>query len=664
MTSEVAPEDEALAELGADRPLPQPGADAPEALAALVAWVRPRDLDDSAQASARLLALAGVLRARADLRGRWQETIQAWIESARTVPLLSEVGILSTRGFVAEIVDRLYERVLPAPAVPGDLRDAMGHVFLHGDDRWLAGVAPESWAAFFDALGLDASPRTRLYVALRAGILGAAEVLALRVAAEGTESELLHIDPDAERHDSPFLALQREVVAYLAALDARFVDPTATVEPPAHVRVLLAQCLEGVGRLRSIGRKRGTTVRVTYLLERMEQQLRRLEALVDVIEPPKDSSRSAKLVSLFRELALATARRLSVAEVWSCTMRLLAKRVTENASRTGEHYVARDRDEYFGMMRAAMGAGVVISLMALLKVGITSAHLPPLVNAALICADYALGFVIIHILHFTVATKQPAMTAATIAASIEESSGRRVPLDGLVRLIACVMRTQLVAIFGNVVVALPMAMAIASGFAWLDGRSLVGTEKAASMLLEIRPIMGYALVGAAAAGVWLFVAGLVTGWYDNRCAVLDVPGRIRGSPMLRWMSPAARERIAGYMGENLGAIMGNVVFGLLLGATGFAGVLLGLPIDIRHVAFASANLGYATVTLGLAAEAFLAGLAFVLMIGAVNLVVSFCLALRLALRSRDVTFNRARELGAETIALLRREPGAFFLPPR
>ena len=94
-----------------------------------------------------------------------------------------------------------------------------------------------------------------------------------------------------------------------------------------------------------------------------------------------------------------------------------------------------------------------------------------------------------------------------------------------------------------------------------------------------------------------------------------------------------------------------------------AGVLLGLPIDIRHVAFASANLGYAAVTLEIAAETFAAGLLFVLMIGAVNLVVSFCLALRVALRSRDVTFNRARELAGETLALLRREPGAFFLPP-
>ncbi|MCB5976870.1 site-specific recombinase [Acinetobacter baumannii] len=31
--------------------------------------------------------------------------------------------------------------------------------------------------------------------------------------------------------------------------------------------------------------------------------------------------------------------------------------------------------------------------------------------------NYSLGFILIHVLHFTVATKQPAMTAAALAAT-------------------------------------------------------------------------------------------------------------------------------------------------------------------------------------------------------------------------------------------------------
>jgi site-specific recombinase len=42
--------------------------------------------------------------------------------------------------------------------------------------------------------------------------------------------------------------------------------------------------------------------------------------------------------------------------------------------------------------------------------------------------NYAIGFIIVQLLHFTIATKQPAMTAARIAAALhqQEKSGSRV----------------------------------------------------------------------------------------------------------------------------------------------------------------------------------------------------------------------------------------------
>jgi site-specific recombinase len=263
-----------------------------------------------------------------------------------------------------------------------------------------------------------------------------------------------------------------------------------------------------------------------------------------------------------------------------------------------------------------------------------------------------------------VATKQPAMTAAMIAATVEETSqSARAPLDKLARLIASVLRTQLVAIFGNIALALPMGMAIASAYAYFKGVPFLPPAKVESMLHELHPVMGYALLHAAIAGVWLFAAGLVAGWYDNRCAVLDIPDRVRGSPLARWLPHGARERLAVYVEGNLGALMGNAIFGVMLGATGFVGVLLGLNIDIRHVAFASANLGYAAVSADLAPAAFGIYLLFVLMIGTVNLLVSFSLALHVAMRARDTTFARAGELAREVFTLLRKRPREFFLPP-
>jgi site-specific recombinase len=637
----------------------------PEELARVLRWLRPADPGDSASAATRLGQLAQSLRGDARAREWARQALREAVAISAGTPLFAESGILSTRGFLAEIRGRLYERALPAPPRPGNLRDVFEGMFDQpGDATWAAAVPAAAWIDLFAALDTDAATGQAAADILQPGIVGAIEVLALRIAAEGTETELSHTDPDTARHDSPFLALQREVAAWLAAAEAGGGDATA-VDPPLHAHVFLEQCLERVDRLRSIGRRRGTSVRITYLLERMEQQLRRLELLMRAEERPQGSSRSDAAMTLFVALVRASSTRLSVVEVWDANTRLLSKNVTENASRTGEHYATESSAEYYQMMRSAMGAGLVIALMALLKLQIRDLHLPPLVDTILVCADYALGFVLISILHFTVATKQPAMTAAMIAATVEETSqSTRAPLDKLARLVASVTRTQLVAIFGNIALALPTAMAIASAYTYFHGVPFLPPAKVESMLYELRPVMGYALLHGAIAGVWLFAAGLVSGWYDNRCAVLDIPDRVRGSPLLRWLPQGSRERLAGYVDGNLGAFMGNAIFGIMLGATGFVGILLGLNIDIRHVTFASANLGYAAVSADLAPAALGVYLAFVIMVGAMNLAVSFGLALNVAMRARDTTFARAGDLVREILKLLRSNPRAFFLPPK
>lgn len=642
-------------------PLPSFESDGPALLAALAAWVRPKDPADTSTAVARMRELAALLRQDEKACEAVRAAVRDSVEVSSGISLFAETGILSPRGFLGEIVDRLYERVLPAPARPGILRDIFERMFgVKGDALWVPAIPAECWAELGAVLDANVDPGKGVIGVLRAGMVGAIEVLAVRVAAEGSATELLHIDPAAGRHDSPFLALQREVAGYLDRLAA---GGGGTED--AHVHVLLVQSLESVERLRSIGKRVGTSVRVTYLLERMEQQLRRLEQLLRTSQSTPGPERVAKRYELLQVLVEASETRLSVAHVWRANTRILSKRITENASRTGEHYATGNAAEYYEMMRSAMGAGAIIALMALLKMEIREEHLPPLVDTLLICLDYSLGFVIIMLLHCTVATKQPAMTAAVIAATVEETThSSRAPLDKLARLIASIMRTQLVAIFGNIALAMPLAMAIASVYGYVYGMPFVSSYKAGSMLYELRPVMGYALLHGAIAGVWLFAAGLVSGWYDNYSAVLDFPSRVRASPLLRWLPAGTRDRFANYLGGNLGGLMGNAIFGVMLACTGFVGYLLGLNIDIRHVTFASANLGYAAVSANLEPAIFATYFVFVLMVGAMNLGVSFGLALNVAMRARGTTFARAPELIREVLVLFAHSPRQFFLPPR
>jgi site-specific recombinase len=186
-------------------------------------------------------------------------------------------------------------------------------------------------------------------------------------------------------------------------------------------------------------------------------------------------------------------------------------------------------------------------------------------------------------------------------------------------------------------------------------------------LAEQNPIGSGAVFYAAIAGVCLFLAGLINGYFDNYAAYNRVPERI---VQLEWPRRVFGEyrmrRAAAYIGDNFGALTGNLVFGFLLGGTTIFGILFGLPIDIRHVAFASAFVGVAFVGLDFAPDLWLllwAALG-VAAIGVVNLTVSFGLALNVALRARQVSETPWRTIVGAIVRHLAQHPRDFFLPPR
>ena len=245
--------------------------------------------------------------------------------------------------------------------------------------------------------------------------------------------------------------------------------------------------------------------------------------------------------------------------------------MTENASRAGEHYITTDRHGYFGMWGSAMGAGVIVGFMALIKILTAKLHLPPLIEGLAFSLNYALGFIVVHMLHFTIATKQPAMTAAAIAETVSQSGGRLRTVERLGQLVIDVMRSQFAAICGNVLVAFPVALGIGL---WLSqsGLNPVSPDKAAVLLHDLSPLRSLALLHAAIAGVWLFFSGLISGYFDNKASYDRIGLRVAGLPWLqRLAGPARAEALGGYIDRNLGGLAGNFFFGFMLGMTGTFG---------------------------------------------------------------------------------------------
>jgi hypothetical protein len=259
------------------------------------------------------------------------------------------------------------------------------------------------------------------------------------------------------------------------------------------------------------------------------------------------------------------------------------------------------------------------------------------------------------------------MTAAAIASTISDSSGKKShQLTKLSELVVDILRTQFVAIMGNVMLAIPVALIIS--FAWLQytGTPMIDSEKAGHLLHDLDPFHSLALPHAAIAGVYLFLSGLIAGYYDNLAVYNNIGARIQRHKLLMYILPKSwLQRLGGFIEANLGAIMGNFLFGVFLGSTATIGFIFGLPIDIRHIAFASANLAHGLFNISaddISWSVILVSILGVALIGIVNLMVSFSLALFVALRSKEVRFFEWSRLTKLVFGHIISHPSDFFWP--
>nr|WP_205747971.1 site-specific recombinase [Desulfuromonas acetexigens] len=641
--------------------------DALETLVMVVDWLRPKTPENKGWAEGRMNYLTIALESSDLLPPPVLDGLRHWLGKTQFFNAFAGLGVFSRRGFVREFAERCHEHISPTPPAHNYLRDILPLVFhQETDPRWVASVSDESWSRLFlavrRALVLPGRPDPALTPIEAA--LYAMEMLSIWGAAEELEPELMRLDPELSQSDSAFVALQREIALYVEQARARLNQPDLPESDDSHARVLLDQCREQLARFRKKILTRGTTISLAHLLERLDQTFTRIEDLLDVLSLDPAVGGAAR-GRLFKRLVQASSERHSPRLLWQRNVRLLARNITESASNHGEHYITRDGREYLAMLRSAAGAGVLIALMALLKLWIVELPLKPVAETFLVSLNYGLGFVFIHMLHFTVATKQPAMTAACFAGAVEREEQGRANQKKLAALLIQVCRSQFAAVVGNVSVAVAVALLVGGLYRHLTGRSLLAEEAVVYQLHVLHPLLSLALFHAAIAGVWLFFSGLVAGFYDNRAAYLDVRRRLRRNPLLTaLLSPERQGRLADYVHDNYGALAGNFIFGLLLGVTGYVGSLLSLPLDIRHIAFSSANLGYVMSGDELSPAAFLLNLAFVLLIGMINLLVSFFLALWVALKSRSTRMGRLSALWRAFYDRVREDPLVLVLPPR
>nr|WP_315468289.1 recombinase [uncultured Undibacterium sp.] len=625
----------------------------------------------------QLPALIALLESEPELAIGLRNALLSLFSQRHAVLLLATSGIYPATGVFSETLRRISHKLLPEVDDATQLKDGLRELLQASDANWIAESRHEDWQRIITLLDFDSVSSAPGKSSMLADTLEALRVVAHRIAATGLETEMLRLDPSLENHGSPFLGVCEEALDLVKSVEIQLITGEFKAETLdtdiAQLEVLIAQARTTISRIRKRAQQQGASFQLTFHLRRLQQHLDRLATLSNLVAShvrQDYQARTAHIAAIWQELAVAECSQNKVRDFWKQNAELVALRVTENAGRSGEHYITETRKDYFAMLKAAAGGGLAVAIVAAIKINIGSRGLAPLAEVLANCLNYGFGFVLIHLLHFSVATKQPAMTANAIAAAIGEIQDnpreRKHDLEPLVSLVARTMRTQLAAIVGNIGLAIPVALLIAYLVQYLSGTHFVSPEKAKHLLQDINLFSPGTLIFGGLAGVCLFLAGLIAGYYDNLCSYSRIPERLNQLPWAQKLFGKVRwQRVSEYIRNNLGVLAGNFFLGFLLGGAAGLGALLGLPIDVRHTTLSSAMWGYSLFALDFHVPWQLivtTALGF-LGIGMMNLGVSFYLALSVALRARGVDFTQRIALLRAISRRFRSHPREFLLPP-
>jgi site-specific recombinase len=593
------------------------------------------------------------------------EQILATLFSTKFVSLFTESEIGSNKGFFSDASSRLSFKFLPPVDEPNELRTHFDSLFCDKKDyQWVQAIPDEKWGHFLESLFHDVSPTVTKYI--KKELLNSILILAQRAATLGVDPEVVSKIPRVDDLDSPFLGLNREVMLYVEktinSTDYQDIDQNNDYK---HILVMVSQCKSQISYIYRHKDVFGISLQLTYLVRQIEQYLKRLSQLLEVLQTTDSDRRWLVIAELLKEFVYAENTKYSIRKHFSTNLQLLAFKVIENTSKTGEHYIASDKSAYWTLFVRALGGGVIVAFLCGNKTRLYFQHLPIFWEAFFYSLNYSIGFMLIHILGFTLATKQPAMTASTIAANLSNNGENPDWLASTTRLLIRLIRSQFISLVGNAIIAFPVAY----GLDWLYykylGYHIADPAKAIRLITELNLWESLALPHAALAGCYLMFSGLISGYYENKWIYNKYTLRVRNHrKLIRFFGQKRLDRIADYFERNFGGLAGNFSLGIFLGSTSAIGFTFGLPLDIRHITFASGNFGLAVAGLDnyVSTDLWLNSIIGIAGIGIMNVLVSFGLSIAFALKSRNAKMTEVKSLVGNLSWQFFHHGLAFFFP--
>ena len=629
----------------------------------LFQWIR-GDQRSVPAALARVQAFIEAVQLQPDLQVRLQAWWRQLAHSVDITTLLADFGFAPRTAFVSELAERLRRKLLPGTPDTLDASELFPLVASTRFDMQWMGALDELQVSQL-ALLLSAQPAqdtlhwqnslvdALTYCTAQIRATGFAPELRLRMDSSLPSARAFHALPaDIDELRSAFFGAEHDEARLQAAL--------------AQYRARLDACRQAINSIYVHLEENGVSMGMVFRLRQLRERMLRVRELLDSLTSPKPAMAALKL--LVRRVSTAQEMK-SIGALISANSTLLSAKMAERSAETGETYITRNRGEYREMLGKAMGGGAVTAFTTLLKFMVVGVGLSAFWGGFWSSVAYAVTFIVIQLLHFTLATKQPAMTAPAMAAKLKDmdSAEASQSVEPFVDEVTHLVRSQVAAVLGNVLMVVPAVLLINVLIELLLGRPMIGNDQARHVLASLT-LLGPTLLWAAFTGAILFAASMIAGWTENWFVLHRLDSAIRHNPRFTAVLGAERAaRWSAFMRRNISGFASNIALGFMLGLipafTGFFGVEL----EVRHVTLSTGQLAAAGASLGLEAlrqPAIWWCIAAIPLIGALNLSVSFYLAFRLALQAHNVSrLDRAR-IRAAIWARWRGHPRSFVMPER
>jgi site-specific recombinase len=640
-------------------------------LVRLLEWLRHGDAVDAAGTPKPLLRLTLLLKALGQ-QPAYRKSVRAMLLSiwreGDVAGLFADVGFTHRRELLGEAVARLRLRWLPITPDTDDLALLFHLLFVHGDAPWIRQIDDDTLARLGDLLEAEPSPdppaagagpridpwREPLWDAMRA--------VASQIHAAGLSSHLRQRMSPALLADRPFAQLPTALVRVIDRIEQG--HHTQALTESTYLRALLQRCHAAADSVHEHLEEHGISVNIVFEVDQLHARTRRLDALLECALSPSPARDVTRQLAHLIEL---TEKRRSLGALFAQQFSLLARKVVERNAETGEHYITRNAGEFRAMLRKAAGGGVVLAGTTLAKFGIAALGLGAFWGGVWAGLNYAASFVAIHLLHFTVATKQPAMTAPAMAAQLDDVSDDA-GLAAFIDEVANLVRSQIAGIAGNLALVTPVVLGVQWLAVWTFGRPLIGAETGEHVLQSLT-LLGPTALYAAFTGVLLFASSLIAGWVENFFVYHRLDSALAWNPrILARLGTQRAQRWSAWWRGNISGMAANVSLGLMLGIVPvLVSFFVGLPVEVRHVTLSTGQLAAATGALGwdvLSTPAFWWCAAGIAATAVLNLSVSFGLAMRLAVRARGVALKDRRRIYRAIARRFASHPLSFLFPFR